>query len=128
MRPVTLRGIPTRVPDSRQTCRNRIRLIAPDGFAPTLIYLHSEGYDLTLACTSELTGAEPSRTMELGFEVDDFSLVKEHLTSRGVRQFREESMGWRSAVELRDPEGHRILIYALRHQADEDGGGGPGGD
>jgi catechol 2,3-dioxygenase-like lactoylglutathione lyase family enzyme len=78
------------------------------------IYLTSEGCDMTLAKSQNGTGAQPSRTMELGFEVDDLAAMKTHLSRHGTSNFREESMGWGDAVELRDGDGYRVVVYAFR--------------
>jgi hypothetical protein len=55
--------------------------------------------------------------MELGFEVDDLDAMKAHLGACGVLDLREESMGWGHALEVKDSDGHRVVIYAFR--ADE---------
>ena len=52
--------------------------------------------------------------MVLGFEVDDIAAMKAHLSSCGIPDYREESMGWGEALELRDNDGHRVLIYAFK--------------
>ncbi len=80
---------------------------------PGFVYLRSEGCDLTLACPQEAAGARPSHTIELGFEVDDIAAMKAHLAACGVRDAREESMGWGEAIELRDRDGHRLLVYSF---------------
>ncbi len=83
---------------------------------PGFVYLKSEGCDMTLAHPQEAPGAEPSRTMELGFEVEDIAAMKAHFAARGVPDFREESMGWGEAIELRDHDGHRVLIYSFKRR------------
>jgi len=81
---------------------------------PDFVYLSSEGCDITLARPQSVSGGEPSGTMELGFEVDDINAMKAHLAALGLVEFREESMGWGNALELKDPDGHRVLIYAFK--------------
>ena len=81
---------------------------------PGFVYLRSDGCDMTLAAPREATGAEPSRTMELGFEVDDIAAMKAHLSCCSTTKYREQSMGWGDALELRDSDGHRVLIYAFK--------------
>jgi catechol 2,3-dioxygenase-like lactoylglutathione lyase family enzyme len=81
---------------------------------PGFVYLQSDGCGMTLASPQEASGAEPSRTMELGFEVDDIASMKAHLSACGIRDYREESMGWGDAIELHDEDGHRVLIYAFK--------------
>ena len=82
--------------------------------APTFVYLKSEGCDVTLATPPHASGAEPTRTIELGFEADDIPAMKAHLSAHGVRDVREESMGWGHALELRDSDGHRVVIYSFK--------------
>lgn len=86
---------------------------------PAFVYLRSDGCDVTIATPPEATGADPSRTIELGFEVDDLAAMKAHLSALGIPDYREESMGWGRALELRDPDGHRVLVYSFH------GSGGP---
>ena len=80
---------------------------------PTFVYLRSDGCDVTIATPPEATGAQPSRTIELGFEVDDLAAMKAHLSALGIADYREESMGWGQALELRDHDGHRVLVYSF---------------
>jgi catechol 2,3-dioxygenase-like lactoylglutathione lyase family enzyme len=80
---------------------------------PAFVYLRGDGCDVTLAAPLESYGAQPSRTIELGFEVDDIAAMKSHLFAQGIRDHREESMGWGRALELRDDDGHRIVIYSF---------------
>lgn len=80
---------------------------------PSFIYLRSDGCDLTLAMALEADGAEPSRTMELGFEVDDLAAMRARLDALGHRDVRPQSMGWGEALELHDADGHRVVIYSL---------------
>jgi hypothetical protein len=56
--------------------------------------------------------------MELGFEVDDLEAMKAHLSSRGIREYREESMGWGQALELRDEDGYRVIVYTFKQEGD----------
>ncbi len=83
---------------------------------PGFVYLESDGCDMTIASPQEASGAEPSRTMELGFEVDDIAAMKAHLSACGIPDYREESMGWGEALELRDHDGHRVLIYSFKRR------------
>lgn len=85
---------------------------------PSFIYLRSEGCDLTLAVPQESCGAQPSRTIELGFEVDDIPAMKAHLAALGIRDHREQSMGWGHALELHDDDGHRVVIYSFAEASD----------
>jgi len=82
----------------------------PPGFR----YLSSAGCDLTLALPAEAGPPEPSRTMEIGFEVDDLEAFKRHLDASGFGGYREQSMGWGEALELLDPDGHRVIVYRFK--------------
>jgi catechol 2,3-dioxygenase-like lactoylglutathione lyase family enzyme len=80
---------------------------------PAFAYLRSDGCDLTLASPRWAAGAEPSPTVEIGFEVDDIAAMRARLSACGITGARGESMGWGEALELRDRDGYRIVIYAL---------------
>ena len=68
---------------------------------------------MTLALSQETAAAGPPHSVELGFEVADITAARAHLAARGVRGVREESMGWGEALELRDHDGHRVLVYSF---------------
>ena len=86
---------------------------------PGFVYLRSDGCDVTLATPQEATGAEPSRTMELGFEVDDIAAMKAHLAACGVAitaRSRWDGVGhgapgprWTSSADLFVREGQISL-------------------
>lgn len=82
--------------------------------APSFMYLRSDGCDLTMTTFMGAPEARPAQTIELGFEVDDFPAMKAHLSTLGIADYREESMGWGDAIELRDPDGHRVIIYKFK--------------
>lgn len=88
--------------------------------APHFFYLRSEGCDLTIAVPPDRLKTAPCRAIELGFEVEDLPAAKAHLSANGVKDFREESMGWGQAVELSDSDGHRVLIYSFKKTGDPD--------
>ncbi len=90
--------------------------------SPGFVYLRSEGCDLTIATPEIATGSQPSATIELGFEVDDIAALRAHLAACGVRDYREQSMGWGRAVELRDADGYRVLIYSFQREDQPVGG------
>ncbi len=75
------------------------------------VYLQSEGCDLTIA-TPEAPGT-PGRTIELGFETDDLASAEARFRAAGVT-IQANSMGWGDAFETRDPDGHRVVVYALK--------------
>jgi catechol 2,3-dioxygenase-like lactoylglutathione lyase family enzyme len=85
---------------------------------PTFVYLRSDGCDVTLATPQEASGARPSRTIELGFEVNDIAAMRAHLSALGLSDYSEESMGWGEALELRDSDGHRVVIYSFETASD----------
>jgi catechol 2,3-dioxygenase-like lactoylglutathione lyase family enzyme len=87
---------------------------------PAFVYLRSGGCDVTIAAPPEADGGQPSRAVELGFEVDDLAAMRAHLSAHGIRNYREESMGWGEALELCDSDGHRVVIYSFKR---EDGPG-----
>jgi hypothetical protein len=89
---------------------------------PAFVYLRSDGCDVTLATPQQAAGAQPSPTIELGFEVDDIAVMRAHLSALGIPDYREESMGWGEALELRDSDGHRVVIYSIAAASDP----GPG--
>jgi catechol 2,3-dioxygenase-like lactoylglutathione lyase family enzyme len=80
---------------------------------PDFYYLKSDGCDLTLAGRRTAGVPEPSRSIELGFEVDDIAAARARLASCGVLDYRDKSMGWGSALELQDADGYRIVVYAM---------------
>jgi len=82
--------------------------------APNFIYLESPGASVTLAAPREGAAAEPSRTMELGFETDDLQALQARLAECGANGFQPQSMGWGEALEGRDFDGHRVIVYRLR--------------
>lgn len=84
--------------------------------APGFVYLASDGGDLTLATPQEALAAEPSRTMELGFEVDDLAALQARFEELGVTGFRPQSMGWSDVLEGHDPDGHRVIVYCFKHE------------
>ena len=80
---------------------------------PGFVYLESESANITLATPPEASAAEPSRTMELGFEVDDLAALQAHFAEHGVAGFHSQSMGWGDVIEGHDSEGHRIIVYCF---------------
>ncbi len=84
--------------------------------APGFVYLASEGGDLTLATPREAVAAEPSRTMELGFEVDDLNALQARFAAQGVTDFKPQSMGWGNVIEGHDPDGHRVIVYCFKRE------------
>ncbi len=84
--------------------------------APGFVYLESEAGDLTLATPQEATSAEPSRTMEIGFEVDDLSALQKRFAEQGVTGFQSQMMGWGDVIEGHDPDGHRVIVYCFTRE------------
>ena len=83
---------------------------------PGFVYLQSAGADLTLATPQEAAAAEPSRTMELGFEVDDLAALATRLAEHGLSGFRPQNMGWSDILEGHDPDGHRVIAYCFKRE------------
>ena len=81
--------------------------------APGFVYLQSDKGDLTLATPQKAGSAEPSCTMEIGFEVDDLPALRARLEARKVGGFHTQSMGWAEVLEGHDPDGHRVLVYCF---------------
>ena len=78
---------------------------------PTFAYLASPGCAITMTIPNETAKPDASRTMEMGFETDDLATLRERLKNRGHQGAVDKSMGWADAVELRDPDGYRIVVY-----------------
>ena len=83
---------------------------------PAFVYLQSAGGDLTLAKPRKAVAAEPSRTMELGFEVDDLAALQTRFTELGISGFQPQSMSWGDALEGHDPDGHRLIVYSFKRE------------
>lgn len=81
---------------------------------PGFVYLESAGCALTLATPQEATAAEPSRTMELGFETNDLETLRTTFAACGVTGFRSQEMGWGEVLEGYDSDGHRVIVYRFR--------------
>jgi catechol 2,3-dioxygenase-like lactoylglutathione lyase family enzyme len=75
------------------------------------VYLTSDGCDLTLATPEHASAAEPSRTMEIGFEVDDIAEARARLAAAGFSDVSEKSMGWGEVLETHDGDGYRVILY-----------------
>lgn len=84
--------------------------------APGFVYLESAAGNLTLATPQEAAAAEPSRTMELGFETDDLDALRARFAEHGIRGFVPQSMGWGDVLEGRDPDGHRVIVYRFTNE------------
>ena len=82
--------------------------------APGFVYLESAGASVTLATPQTAATAEPSRTMELGFEVDDVVALLRRFSEFGTHDFVSQSMGWGDVLEGHDPDGHRVIVYRFR--------------
>lgn len=80
---------------------------------PDFVYLESEGADLTLGLPANGAAAQPSTSVELGFETDDVPALQARLRALGFTGFTPQRMGWGEVIEGRDPDGHRIVAYAL---------------
>ncbi len=80
---------------------------------PSFAYLTSAAAAITLTTPPDGGELAPSRSIEIGFETDDIEQFEASLKAAGISG-RRQSMGWGDAVELSDPDGHRIIVYAFR--------------
>lgn len=80
---------------------------------PGFFYLESGACHLTLAKRDDAGGEKPSRSVELGFLVDDLASLKTRFSERNVTGFKLQSMGWGEVIEGHDPDGHRVIVYSL---------------
>ena len=83
---------------------------------PTFAYLNSSGCALTLTTLHEAEAPEPSRTVEFGYETDDLAGFKERLAPLGITEVSTRTMDWGNAIELKDPDGHRVIVYEFKHE------------
>ena len=81
---------------------------------PTFAYLESAGCAVTMTTPPDGGVIQPSHSIELGFETEDISAFRMALESAGISDARPQTMGWGEAVELRDPDGNRIIVYQLK--------------
>ena len=78
---------------------------------PDFFYLESVGGHLTLARRDLASSEGPTRTVELGFQVDDLAAFKSHFENSNLNGFKPKSMGWGEVIEGHDPDGHRVILY-----------------
>lgn len=52
---------------------------------------------------------------ELGFEVEDLDAARAALEAAGATDLAARRMGWGEAIDARDPDGHALTLYRLRH-------------
>lgn len=83
---------------------------------PDFVYLESANCHLTLAKREHANGEPCSRTMELGFLVDDLATLRANLMEKNVDGFRPQKMDWGDVIEGHDPDGHRVIVYSLRQR------------
>jgi len=81
---------------------------------PSFAYLESPGCAVTLTTPPDGSPVQASRSIELGFETDDLRAVRAAVEAAGVKDIRPQSMGWGDAVELRDPDGNRVIVYQFK--------------
>ena len=80
---------------------------------PSFAYLQSATCAITLTTPPARNPIEPSRSIELGFETDELPGFMRRLQELGVGDFNSQTMGWGAGVELKDPDGHRVIVYAF---------------
>ena len=81
---------------------------------PSFFYLNSGACSLTLQTATDIGQQAVSRSIELGFKVDDVAAAQSLLAQAGVELGTEQQMGWGSALEARDPDGNRLNIFKMR--------------
>ena len=84
---------------------------------PDFLFLDAGGCGLSLqgaAAANETAGAGPG--MEIGFEVGDVAAVADRLRAAGYADVVVQTMGWGSAVSVRDPDGHRLNLFAANER------------
>jgi len=57
-----------------------------------------------------------SGSVELGFDADDLSEIRERLTAAGSDVSPIQTMGWGSSFDAKDPNGFRLTLF---HKRDE---------
>jgi catechol 2,3-dioxygenase-like lactoylglutathione lyase family enzyme len=78
---------------------------------PDFAYLRSAAGHLTLA-RRRTAAPGPDETIELGFETTELAAVQARLEAHGVA-VDARAMGWGEALELRDPDARRVVVYTL---------------
>lgn len=53
-------------------------------------------------------------SVELGFAVENVEAAAEKLRAFGAEMGATQQMGWGTAIDARDPDGHRITLYTMR--------------
>ena len=84
--------------------------------APPSFYLLEAG-DVTLTLQDAATPEADfngGTSLELGFALDDVEAAAERLRAFGVETGGVQQMGWGTALDARDPDGHRITLYRYR--------------
>ena len=89
------------------------------GMTENLQRSHPPGFRYFESNTAHLTlqnsnGQPVGKSSELGFACDDLEEVAARLKTFGVQDYTEQKMGWGSAIETCDPDGHRIIIYRMQ--------------
>lgn len=79
---------------------------------PHRVVFNAGGCTLSLQA-AEALGEAPSATegVELGFEVDNIAAMWDRVSRQAASVGEFQTMGWGSAFELRDPDGHRLVVY-----------------
>jgi catechol 2,3-dioxygenase-like lactoylglutathione lyase family enzyme len=84
-----------------------------DSAAPTFYLLRAGSGTVTIqdaAAAGETPGAAPG--VELGFAVSELDDLKQRLEASGYPH-QAQTIGWGSAVSLRDPDGNRLNVFRL---------------
>ena len=84
---------------------------------PAFALLRAGPCTLTLQDAS-VPGAQlgAADSVELGFAVDDVQAVAERLAAWGMAVGQIQQMGWGTALEARDEDGHRMNVLKMRER------------
>ena len=79
---------------------------------PHRVVFNAGGCTLSLQ-TAESLGETAAATegIELGFEVANIAVAWDRVSRQAASVGEFQTMGWGSAFEVRDPDGHRLVVY-----------------
>ncbi len=79
---------------------------------PHRVVFDAGGCTLSLQTADSLgETASAAEGVELGFEVDNIAAAWDRVNRQAAAVGEFQTMGWGSAFELRDPDGHRLVVY-----------------
>ena len=81
---------------------------------PSFALLQAGSCTLTLQdAAADGAAFGPSRGIELGFAVADVAAARERLIAAEMEVGEVQAMGWGSACDAADPDGHRLTVFHL---------------